>query len=175
MSNVLGTLFMAVLLLVGVAVIAQSALSALGNLSDAWKQMEARSSEISRTEFASVSTSHNPPNVDVTVSNTGKLPLHSFADWDVVAEYYETDGTYHQVWLPYTTAAVPGENQWTVTGVYLDAGASIPEVFQPGILDPGEEMVIRVNMTPAADTAVTNQVIIGTPNGISLSIPFASP
>ena len=172
MSNAIVTVIMATILLVGVSLFAQSSFRAVTEVSDAWKGLEDRSSVMAHTRIESVGTSYTAPNVDVTVENTGEESVSSYAKWDVMVQYYEVDGTFRSTWVPYTTATVPGDNQWTVTGLRLNAATTTPEVFQPNILDPTEALVLRVKLAPSADAAANNLVIVSTPNGVSLSAPF---
>ncbi|MDD5093382.1 MAG: hypothetical protein PHV74_03245 [Dehalococcoidia bacterium] len=69
----------------------------------------------------------------------------------------------------------PGNYEWTSRGIYLNAGASEPEMLEPGILNPGEEMIIQLQVIPAIGANTTNQVIISAPNGVSTSAIFAGP
>ena len=172
MSTAIVTVMMTALILAGVAVLAQGSFTALAQITDAWNQMEDRTSTMARTQVAAVSTSYATPTIDVTMLNSGEVPLRDFAKWDVVVQYYETDGTYRSTWLPYTTATPVSDNSWGVVGIYHDAAASKPETYQPNILDPGEHLVIRIVVNPAADAAANNQVVIGTPNAATLSSAF---
>lgn len=148
---------------------AQSSFRSMDVLSDAWTQMEVRSGDIARTEIEIVSHSHGTGRVDVTIRNTGKILLRDFEQWDVIMQYYESNGTYHQVWLPYTASYPPGNNQWAVKGIYIDANGTSSEVFQPDILDPTEYVVIRIIVSPAYKNDGQNRVTIGTPNGVTVS------
>ena len=172
MSTAIVTAIMMGLLLTSVAVLGQQSFTALRLITDAWSDMEDRGRAMVRTDISTVSTSYSPPTLDVTVLNAGQEPLRDFAKWDVVVQYYEVDGTYHSIWLPFTTASPVGDNQWRVVGLYLDAATSKAESSQPNILDPGEELVIRIGLTPAADAAANNVAVIGTPNATTLSTPF---
>ena len=172
MSIIIVTFVAAALVLTAVGVLGQGSITAINLLTDSWSRRESRVSEIVRTQIQVLATdASTSPYVDVTIKNAGETPILAFTSWDLIVEYYETDGTYHQTWLPYSAAA-PGDNQWTVTGLYLDAGAGTPEKFQPNILDPEEELIIRIKLAPALGSGTDNQVVIGTPNGISVSSPF---
>jgi hypothetical protein len=65
-------------------------------------------------------------------------------------------------------------NQWAVAGIYTDAEANIPETYNPGILDPGEELALHISVAPpiAHDTAV--RVAVATDNGVSASTVLTS-
>lgn len=172
MSNAIVMVIMTALMLAGVSILAQGSFTAVGSVSDSWKDMESRSSALSRTDIGIVDVSYATPTLDVTIANTGGESLREFGKWDVVAQYYETDGTYNTTYLTFTTATSVGDNEWNKVGIYLDASAGASEAYQPQILDPGEELVISLNMTPVADTAANNVVLIGTPNGVTVSEPF---
>ena len=172
MSTAIVTVMMTALLLAGVAVLAQGSFTALAQITDAWNEMEDRTSTMARTRLEAVSTSYATPTVDVTMLNSGEIALRDFAQWDVVVQYYETNGTYHSAWLPYTTASPVSDNSWGVVGLYNDAAATKPETHQPNILDPGEHLVVRIVVDPAADATANNRVLIGTPNAATLSSAF---
>ena len=100
MSIAIVTVMMTALLLGGVAVFAQGSFAALTKMTDAWNEMEDRTSAMARTSLEAVSTSYATPTIDVTMLNSGGIALRDFAKWDVVVQYYETDGTYRSAWLP---------------------------------------------------------------------------
>ena len=173
MGTAVVSLLSVALLLTLVAIFAQSSFRSVSILTDSWQQTEDRYTARLNTQISVVAVKTDaPPLVDITVRNSGQVPIREFEAWDLIVQYYETDNTYHQLWLPYTSTEPPGNNQWTVEGIYLDASASTPEVFQPNILDPAEEVIIRFKLAPAADVTANHQVIIGTPNGVSVSAPF---
>ena len=109
--------------------------------------------------------------VDITLGNQGDVALNDFGHWDVVIQYTGSDNSYHIKRLPYTGGAL-GNNQWTVTGIFLDAQTSDPEIFEPGILNPDEEAVLQIKLSPAVKAGSTNQVSVVTPNGIVAQIIF---
>jgi hypothetical protein len=115
--------------------------------------------------------------VRVKVRNSGQVKLADFDRWDVVVQYYsppliEGDPNIYKVeWLPYTAAA-PGNMQWTVSGIYVDADSMTPEAFEPGILNPDEEMVIQAKLSPTVAMTTTNLIMVDTQNGISASAHF---
>jgi hypothetical protein len=172
MSNAIVTVIMTALMLAGVSILAQGSFTAVSDLSESWKDMEGRSSALSRTDISALTVSYATPTLDVTLVNTGGEALRDFGKWDVVAQYYETDGTYQTTYLTFTTATTTGDNEWRMEGIYLDASANTAEAHQPQILDPGEELVISLSMTPTADTSANNVIVIGTPNGVTVSKPF---
>ena len=55
----------------------------------------------------------------------------------------------------------------------MDAGPPVAEVYEPNVFNPGEEMVIRINITPAIPANTNNLVTIGAANGVTLAAPFS--
>ena len=160
------------LLLSGLGLLAQASFKSADTLTDAWKRMEVRAGEIARTAIAVLWTTDSNPEWDITISNSGEAQLLDLPSWDLIVFYTLPNGTQEQRWLPYTEASSPSDNQWTVTGIYLDAATLDPEIFHPDILDPGEEMVIRLRLNPPPKPGVNHLAVIGTPNGISTSTIF---
>lgn len=115
--------------------------------------------------------------VRVKIRNSGKVKLADFDRWDVVVQYYsdpiffEDPNIYNVDWLPYTAGSL-GDMQWIVSGIYVDAASLTPEVFEPGILNPDEEMVIQARLAPTVAMTTTNMITINTHNGISSSSHF---
>ena len=66
----------------------------------------------------------------------------------------------------------PGLDQWTVAGIYLDAASAIGEIYDPGIVNPGETMVVRARLQPPVKVGSTNLVTIVTGAGISTTTVF---
>jgi hypothetical protein len=46
-------------------------------------------------------------------------------------------------------------------------------VYEPGILNPGEVMVIKLKLSPAAGAGTTNWAIVSSHNGVVASAQFA--
>jgi len=107
--------------------------------------------------------------VEVTLRNSGQLKLASFSKWDIIVHYYDANGIYYTKWLPYTEETL-GDDEWQKTGIYLDAGDKTPEAFEPGILNPGEEMEIEAKLNPPPSNGTTVDAMVCTPNGVGESI-----
>ncbi|HEY90209.1 MAG TPA: hypothetical protein G4O07_00070 [Dehalococcoidia bacterium] len=98
--------------------------------------------------------------VCLKVINQGEASLTEFAKWDIIIQYENGTATY----MIYTTSTTPGSNEWTVAGIYLLS--EDPEVFDPGILDPGEQMKLSLNVDPAISPGETVRITVSTPNGV---------
>lgn len=113
------------------------------------------------------------------VRNSGHTKLADFDRWDLIVEYYSEPDywlppqpyDYNVRWLPYTPSA-PVNGEWTVTGLYSDVQTLRVEAFDPGILNPDEEMVIHAQLTPSVALTTTNRILLNTPNGISATAHF---
>lgn len=128
-----------------------------------------RNETIMRTELTPLSTSLPSGNtLDIILENSGQTRLADFDKWDVILQYYDGTGTYHVVWLPYTDGTL-GDNEWQVSWIRLDGS---PEVFEPNILNPKEEIKIRAQLNPAPGAGTTNMAVVATPNGITASTYF---
>lgn len=117
--------------------------------------------------------------VALTVRNNGQVKLSDFERWDVIVEYYSEPEfwvepepyDFNIARLPYVDTA-PEPLQWTVNGIYVDAQALRVEAFDPGILNPDEEMVIEARLSPSVALTTTNRIVVSTPNGISAAAHF---
>jgi len=109
--------------------------------------------------------------IRITVKNNGQTKLNSYDLWDVIVNYASDDGTQYCTWLPYTMAAL-SNNQWEKVRIGLNGPI---EYFEPGIFDPGEEMVILAHLNPMPGDATVGAVSLTTPNGVHDSIPLVNP
>ena len=93
----------------------------------------------------------------------------------MVSQYYATSSNQglNLSWLSHTTSAFPSNNQWTVSGIYLDAGTLEAEVYEPNIFNPSEEMIVKLIIIPAIPSNTDNLVTIGVTNGVTLAAPFS--
>lgn len=133
--------------------------------------------QITRTELTSLTVSviSAGATVDWSVGNTGQTQLRVFDDWDVVIIYQDSAGAGLQInHLTYTSNTTPAAGEWTITGVYRDAGTLTAEVFNPGIVDPGEEFIIRAQLSPSISTPTTNTMTLAVENGVTVSAQFAN-
>lgn len=174
MSNVISGLIIIAIFLGGVALLSQAGIVSVRQTVDAWDGLQTRQSAILLTRVEVAKTKNTPPQVDITLQNTGQVHLGSFSAWDVFVQYYTLDGTYYIKRLTYTTASSPGDNEWTVRGIYVDENATTAEVFQPDIFDPGEYLVVRMNLSPSARTNQVNYATVAVSNGVTVSTTFAN-
>jgi len=162
METVFVSLVSLALIIVSSVTITVSAIQSTNKVADSWKQMEEKTYETSRTGIAAL-----PPQqylggvVEVTVINEGQTNLGYFSEWDIITQYDNGNVSY----LPYTTLYPPENNQWTVKGIYVYNGN--PEVFDPDVLNPAEQMIVSIKLNPELSVGQSCRITISTPNGIS--------
>jgi len=88
----------------------------------------------------------------------------------VIVQYYR-GGNYYVLRAPYTSDYPPGANQWSIEWIRVTETGT-DEVYEPGILNPGEQMRIRVSVSPSVGSGTTNQITVATPNGVATSVIF---
>jgi len=172
METLFTTIVAIALIVMAVLTLSQSAISSVDSVGVSWREMESVAEERARTELSLIGTATESSGAiaKVTLENSGSAKLDSFDRWDVVIQYYDSGGNYHMRWLPYTSNPDPGANQWTVQGIYMNA-ISDPELFEPDILNPGEEIVLKARISPSVVVTQTMMVLV-TPNGVSTTAIF---
>ena len=172
MSMVLPLMVISMLLIVGATVVAGGFIGSTTDASDELKAALERRSEIARTELEVEGIDFSSPTYDVALRNAGQISLRSFSTWDLWAAFHEADGTYHAARLTYTTASTPAAGEWTVVGVYTDAASLTADVYQPGLLDPSEELLVRFRPAATLADPEVNLVTLGAPNSITATTAF---
>ena len=171
MDSALTGLVILILLVVSVFTMSYGYLTLRDGTMRSFRVMEARMNDRVRTDLTPLgaSTTGGGALVEITLRNEGETKLADFGWWDVIVEY-NLDSDAITDWLPYND---PGEDRyWIVKDIYLDASSSSNEVFEPNILNPGEEIIIQVWLSPTVELTTTNLATIVTPNGISASQVF---
>jgi len=162
MENAIVSLLCLALFLVGTLNLAGTSLSLADKVSSSWRQAEEQRYDISQTGIATVSVTVLDANqVEITIRNEGAVPLGDFDRWDVIIRYQGDTA----VWLPYDS--VPG---WKVDSISFKGS---PEVFDPDILNSGEEMLLILSLDPPLPPASTAEATISTPRGVTARAMFA--
>lgn len=177
MANVIVAAIAVALVLGAALTLSNAALSSASDIALSWDSMVDRKNDRLKTEMELITAdiSGSGADIDTSIRNTGQTSLGNFARWDVMVNYYASGNNtdLRFAWLTYVTSATPAHQQWTVEGIYLDADTQEAEVYEPNIFNPGEEMVIRLNITPAIATSTDSVITIGTENGVTLTAPFS--
>jgi len=170
METVFVSMICIALMVIGSMTMARGFLTSIDSTSANIDTISQRNEEIMRTNISVEEiTETSSTTVEVHISNIGQTKLSDFAKWDIIIHHMAEDDSYTVTWLPYVTSG-PGNNEWTLEGIYTSS--SLPEVFDPGILNPDEEMVIEAVVDPAIKTGSENLVLITTPNGVTISKSF---
>ncbi|MGD1119136.1 MAG: hypothetical protein ABR886_06570 [Dehalococcoidales bacterium] len=128
---------------------------------------------IMRTELTPVSTNltlvSGPSPLEIVLQNTGQTKMADYEKWDIIVQYYDDTNNYHVEWLPYSASGAK-TNEWGVGWIHLNDQA---EIFEPNVLNPGEQIMIATQLDPPVGTGTTNMVVISTPSGVTSSTYFS--
>ena len=175
MANLIVALFAVMIILAAMAGFSTSSVNSQDDITVSVKAMRSKTGIISRTIVTSLGTSViTNSRLDFTVKNSGQSQLREVTNWDVIV-WYEGESSGLQIdWLTYTTSPTPSAGEWTLSGIYEDAGTLDPEVYQPGIVNPGEEFIIRAELGPAVATSSSNTVTVGVEQGVTVTAVFTN-
>ena len=176
METILVILILMGIILFGAPLLAHSYFSSQEAIAASFREMQSRAAERAKTEISLLrEQGQDGANVEFVLENAGNIKLADYDQWDVIVEYDDDAEPQerHSVWLPYSRW--PDDNRWWVVGIYSDAtirGSEVAEAYEPGILNPEEEMVLALRLSPAVGLTTTNVATIVTVNGISASEVF---
>lgn len=172
MATIVVSIICIAMIVVGGMTLSQGILTSADVTALSVEDMSIRENEINRTvlETRRAAKLSWAEYLRVTVKNTGQIKLAEFEKWDVFVQYYDSAGNYTITWLPYTDET-PGNNQWQNARIGLNGPI---DFFEPGILNPFEEMTILARTMPVSGNATTGNITITTPNGICETISFSS-
>lgn len=174
MSDALLTLFSFVVVLGSITTLIGAALGATGKSTEAWVDDARAAYTASLGDIQAVSAtaqeSAGTTVVDVTLENTGTGAYGSWDDWDVSIQYTTEGGLVSVQTLSNATTLAAGK--WVVVGIYLDAITRSDQGVDPDALNPTEQMVVRLQVSPAAGSGTTGMVVITTQDALSTRIQF---
>lgn len=179
-----GTIFatIAMVVIIGISsyLFMTGALFTMDTLSNSLRIANEIDNERLKTEIEIVNVSVTPSNpgsgsdVNVSINNTGAMKIlkSEFKRIDVFVYYHNyTAGeniTIHR-WIPYndTNYSALQDNEWTVVDI-------TPDLINPRIFDPDEQMKIVIRVDPAINSTNPNGnwTKIVMPNGVSASKYF---
>jgi hypothetical protein len=170
METVFVSMICIALIVVGGMTMAGGFLNSLDNTSANIDLVSQRNEQIMRTNLSIVEVNQiSSYRVEVVVENSGQVKLAEFNKWDVIVHHSGDDEKDYVTWLPYTSGN-PDDNEWSVEGIYTLTGTE--EVFEPNILNPGEEMIMEIRLYPGIYPESENLINITTPNGVTVSKTF---
>jgi hypothetical protein len=162
MESVLVCVVSIALMIVSVVTMTMNTVQSAAKLSDNWKVMRAQANITQRTEIVTI-----PPgnyyggSMELTVKNAGQVNISDFAHWDVIVEEQGANATY----LSYSSTYPPGADQWALKEI--DISTNVPEAFDVGVLNPGEQAVIGVNPSSATSAGQTLKIVLSTSSGVT--------
>jgi len=161
MDSILPALVAVTILVLASLLIGRSGFTSFQVLGDAWQDAEERSIERVRSDIVITSANRSGSTVNFTVRNDGDTPVVDFSRMDVVIQY--SSGTSNFIkYLDFTTQSTPQpDDTWRVLSISSD-------VIDPGILNTGESMNIRIQLNPAP-TGGSHWLQITTELGVSAS------
>lgn len=162
MDTILVSVVALALIIMSTLTVTVSMVQSANSLADAWKDMEAQSMSIRRTEICVMVTGNYTGGlIDLAVQNEGRIDLHDYPRWDVIMQYQSGNAFY----LSYAKTYPPGPGEWAVNGIFMADGS--PEVFDPSILNSGEVMTVAINPETEIVIGETARIVMSTPNGVT--------
>ncbi|MBE0516097.1 MAG: hypothetical protein IBX41_01730 [Methanophagales archaeon] len=171
-GTIFATLAMVVIIGISSYLFTTGALFTMDTLSDSLKKINEIDNARLKTEIeignVSVTTTGNYSIINLTLNNTGatKILNSDFEHMDIFLCYHNDTGagtiTIHRR-IPYNdtnyNSSALQDNEWTVVNI-------TPDLINPGIFDPDEQMKIVIQVEPAINSTIQNWLKVVTPNGV---------
>ena len=172
MDTVLPAFVSIFIMLFGVLSLVTTLFTTQDMLHVASQAMQNRLDTRARTSIIPVSSriTNDGANIELVYRNEGTTKLMDFSRWDVIVQYMDnaTNPLLHDSWLPFETGTL-FNNEWVVSGIYVNTVKAIGETFDRGILNPTEELKITLKLSPGIGNSHMAMVTLGTTNGVTAS------
>lgn len=141
-------------------------------LRSSWREAERIVDSNVRPTSASASVTALIADVDIVIANAGRLKYtaQDFPEWNVIIRYQDTLGVERIEYIEYSDTLSPGS--WTVDAIYADESTSTAEIYEPGIFNPSEDMVLTARLIRILGAGTLNQVTVSPPEGLGGSVHF---
>jgi hypothetical protein len=167
MENVITAVIVIGLLILAILGLSERSFSSQSLISESSQVMQERAGDRARTALAATDATTTGSVVQITMKNTGGTKLADWPHWDVMLQY-TSSGAQQVKWYPYTSGAGGWRQQ-----IFTSLSPLAPEAIEPGILNPGEFLVIQIDQSGLpVDNSTTNLATIVTPNGIAATSIF---
>ena len=135
-------------------------------ITDSVMEMQDNENDILKTgiEITNIST-HNETNINVSLNNKGSTKIGDFDHMDVIVNYFDTSDNAKTRWIPYRQSVSKLENSWT-------NGNITPDIVNPEILDPDEEIELKISLEDPMKDEKKNWIMVVAPNGAKASRYF---
>lgn len=131
-------------------------------LTNSMMEMQKNENEILKTRIEIAGIRANETDIFVSLNNTGSTKIGDFDYMDVIVKYSNTSGAEKTIWIPYQEDAGTLENKWIIENIS-------PDLVNPGILDPDEEMELQIYLEDSLENGSTNWIMVVAPNGAKTS------
>lgn len=175
MESAIVALVCIALMVFAAQVVSEGALSTTNESVEAWNVMHAAMHYTAQTRIAGVSgETPDGVTVDVVFGNTGETKIEDYDMWDVFLTYQDTGSNLWTTRMAYESAGAGSldDNEWAVEGVYRDESAGEAEGWDPLILNPDEEIKIRMQVNPTVKSGSPALATVSTPAGVTASVTF---
>ncbi|NQU97438.1 MAG: hypothetical protein HQ548_07335 [Chloroflexi bacterium] len=175
MANLFVAVVTVAIILAAMSGLARGSVLSQGTVSDSLKTARDQTGDIARTAMSSLGAAVllAGSEVEVSVRNDGQTALRGFSKWDLLMTYEGVTGLEIQR-LAYTADSSPSSGEWTMKGIYKVAASATDEVFQPGIVNTGEEFIIKAALSPAISSPSDNSLVLAVDNGTALTVAFTN-
>lgn len=179
MENVLTAVIIIFIILFAILTLSYAFIDSQSNLFDTWRDMEQQRDIAENTHLAvtDVYTQNNGQEVLLTVQNTGSTRLIDFSMWDVILTYFDTNipPAYHVRYLIYEGASGDTWEIASINHLYVgrDASDNEEEILEPGVLNPGEQMTLLLELSVGIGNGQAAQVTIATRYASTASTVFS--
>lgn len=167
MEQTIPALIIAAIMIAAGVLLADITTDSVTDVNDSWRDIEAVAELRLGTDLSIQSTTVGAGGTEITVDvlNEGRTAIDEFEDVDLIITYDGTDLQRYSVWLPFNEDLVQPDNTWQVTTIVND-------FRNPGVLDMGEQMTIRIQLNPATDVGPDRWFVLATSTGISYTVYF---
>jgi hypothetical protein len=164
MATIIVSIVCIALIVVGGMTLSQGILTSNDAAALSVDEFSVREGDIARTSLDIVSADELEwaDLLRVTIANNGQTRLADFDKWDFIIHYTDSEGDVLTGWMPYSTGILT-DNSWQAAKICLNGAR---ECFEPGILNPGEELVMLARCTPLPAGNTTGEVTVAAPNGV---------
>ena len=162
MENAIVALISAAIIIISTVTMVMSSLMSNVKMADALRRAESRVESLIQTRLDLTPQQYFGGSVELTLANQGQVSLCWFESWDIIIQYETSEARY----LDYVEGMSPGAGEWAVMGIFLPGGGA--EVFDPGILNPGEELHLSLVSEITLKEGDTTRVTVATEGGVAV-------
>ena len=164
MENALVAIISTVLIILSSVIMMMSTLQSTSKMAASWQVMNTEFNNIRTTAISVTANDYTGGTIVLSVNNDGQCNLYDFSEWDVIAQFENGGATY----LGFAAGTIAGTGQWAVTGIEMGHGQ--PEIFDPGILNPNEHLMLQLNLDSELSPGQSARITVSTPSGVKAQV-----